>query len=352
VKVSVVIITHNEAPRLALALESFALQRFTPCADGTPVTMELVVVDDASTDDTPRVLREAGERMPLRVLRHEVCQNRSPSRNAGAALATGDVLLFFDGDVLVGPDVVALHGHLHQAHPGSLGRGDGHHLRCTRFFHDPETGTPMPGAEERVAKMRADELRAALVTRAQVRERFEEVVSRAEPSIYPGAGPRKLYELETRALSAIPDSSILWMTACGHNFSVPRAAFAAAGGFDARLSMNEHRELALRLCERGSRMAHVTGARSFHLTHRVGWRDPTTVDDWEQVFHDAHPGVATRLMSIFWLSLAGDREIPEEARILSLEQLDTIVREGTSFDYDTLRRRHPKLTDLALAETC
>lgn len=348
-KVSVVVITHNEAPRLALALESFARQELTPCADGSPVTMELVVVDDASTDDTPRVLREAGERMSLCMLRHEVCRNRSPSRNAGAAMATGDVLLFFDGDVLVAPDLVARHGHLHQARPHAVGRGDGHHLRCTRFFHDPETGTPMPGSEERVSKMRADELRAALVTREQVRERFEEVVSRAEPSIYPGAGPRRLYELETRALSTIPDSPILWMTACGHNLSVPRADFDAAGGFDARLSMNEHRELALRLCERGSKMAHVAGARSFHMTHRIGWRDPTTVDDWEHIFHDAHPGVATRLMSFFWLSLAADKEIPEEARILSLEQLDAIVREGTSFDYDALRLRHPKLADLGVA---
>lgn len=345
-KVSVVVITHNEAARLALTLESFARQRLTPCADGTPVTMELIVVDDASTDETPRVIRDAATRTTLRTLRHDVCQNRSPSRNAGAAMATGDVVLFFDGDVLGAPDVVAIHGHLHHERPHSLGRGDGHHLRCTRFFLDPETGTPMPGAEERVARMLADELRAALVTRAQVRDHFEEIVSRAEPSIYPGAGPRRLYEIETRALSSIPDSSILWMTACGHNFSLPRADFASVGGYDARLSINEHRELALRLCERGSKMAHVAGARSFHLTHRVGWRDPTTVDDWEKTFHDQHPGVATRLMSVLWLSLAGDREIPEEARILSLEQLDAIVREGTSFDYDALRRRHPKLANL------
>lgn len=350
-KVSVVIITHDEAPRLALALESFALQQLAPCADGTPVTMELIVVDDASSDDTPRVLRDAGERMALRTLRHDVCKNRSPSRNAGAAMATGDVLLFFDGDVLVDRDLVAVHGRIHHERPHAIGRGDGHHLRCTRFFRDPEIGTPMPGAEERVEKMHEDELRAALVTRAQVRERFEEIRSRAEPSIYPGAGPRRLYELETRALSAIPDSPILWMTACGHNLSVPRADFVAVGGFDARLSMNEHRELALRLCERGSKMAHVAGARSYHMTHRVGWRDPTTVEDWERIFHDAHPGVATRLMSFFWLSLAGDREIPEEARILSLEQLDSVVRDGATFDYDALRRRHPKLADLSGGET-
>ena len=158
------------------------------------------MVDDASSDDTPRVLRDAGERMALRTLRHDVCKNRSPSRNAGAAMATGDVLLFFDGDVLVNRDLVAVHGRIHHERPHAIGRGDGHHLRCTRFFRDPGIGTPMPGAEERVEKMHED-ARAALVTRAQVRERFEEIRSRAEPSIYPGAGPRRLYQSrDARAL--------------------------------------------------------------------------------------------------------------------------------------------------------
>jgi hypothetical protein len=127
-----------------------------------------------------------------------------------------------------------------------------------------------------------------------------------------------------------------------------RADFEAVGGYDERLTLNEHRELAFRLCERGLTMVPVDGARSFHMLHRVGWRDPLDEGDWERIFYEKHPCPATKLLRIFWLSLAGDKGIPEEARILSIETLAKVVESGTSFDYDGLRRQHPKLGDLDL----
>jgi glycosyltransferase involved in cell wall biosynthesis len=339
--VSVVIITRNEAPRLRLTLESLFAQRITPAylAD-----LEVVVVDDASTDGTSDVLAELQGRADLRVVRHEESRGRSGARNAGAAVASGELLIFLDGDVLAAPDLVTRHLTAH-AVAGILGRGETHHLRCTRFFSDPETGSPMPGEEARVLRM-GDELQRSLVTRQQVRERFHEVAARGEPGIYAGAGPRTLYELEMAALREMPDARIMWMAASGHNFSVRRADFEAAGGYDSRISMNEHRELAFRLYQRGLKVALVEGARSFHMLHRIGGRDPLMDTEWETIFYGRHPCLATKLMSVFFLSLAGDKGIPEEARILSLTQLEAIVRDGSCYDYDALRRSHPKLVDL------
>ena len=84
-----------------------------------------------------------------------------------------------------------------------------------------------------------------------------------------------------------------------------------------------------------------------YLLHRTGWRDPLVDTDWERTFYEAHPTLATQLMSVFWLSLSGDQDLPEEARILSLEQLEAMVQGGTDLDYSALRRRHPKLLDLS-----
>ena len=148
------------------------------------------------------------------------------------------------------------------------------------------------------------------------------------------------------ALQNHPDLSVLWMAASGHNFSVLREHFEAVGGFDERLTINEHRELAFRLCERGVRRAPVPGARSYHLTHQVGWRDPLTAPHWERIFYAAHPCLAVKLMAIFWLSLAGDPAIPREARITSLPQMEAIVRRGTTVDYDAIRKAHPLLGPL------
>jgi glycosyltransferase involved in cell wall biosynthesis len=344
VSVSLVVITRNEAPRLRLTLESFAAQDLRR-QDGPPVELETVVVDDGSTDETAAVLSEFADRLRLRVVRHPESRGRSPSRNEGIRAAAHDVVILFDGDCLASPNLVVRHAEVHDRAAGVMGRGETFHLRCTRFFRDPEIGSPMPGSEDQVRRM-GDEVRAALVTREQIRTQFDTIFARAEPGIYAGGGPRRLYELEMQALHGMPDASILWMTAPGQNFSLRRADLEAVGGFDERLSLNEHRELAFRLYERGRRMVPVDGARSFHMLHRVGWRDPLVDDYWERVFYSAHPCLATKLMTFFWMTLARDKDIPEEARIPSLEHFEHVVRKGSSVDYDALRRSHPRLCNL------
>jgi hypothetical protein len=256
------------------------------------------------------------------------------------------VLLFLDGDTLAAPDLVERHART-QAEVPCFGRGENYHLRCTRFFRDTETGTPQPGCEEQVRRM-GPELARSLVSRAQVLERFSEIESRGQPGLYPGAGPRRLFELEWDALVNHPGLGVLWMATAAQNASLPRASFEAAGGYDERLTINEHRELAFRLQKTGVPIRPVRGARTYHLTHRSGWRDPLTVGGWERLFHDAHPCLAVRLMAVFWLSIAGDLSIPAAARIHSLPHLDTIIRDGNGVDYEVVRRTHPLLGPLGL----
>ena len=263
--VSVVIRSKDEADRLRLTLTSLARQT---------EPAEVVVVNDGSCDHTAAVLEEAAGWMPLTAIHHAAPCGRSGASNAGARAASGDVLLFLDGDTLAGPDLVRRHAAAHDRPPRPLGRGEVFHLRCTRFLSDPETGTPRPGEAERLARLAPGELGRLQVTRRQILEDFEAVARRAEPGVYPGVGPRRLQELELDALRRHPDCSVLWAAATGSNLSVPRAAFLQAGGLHEGGGLTEHRELALRLCQMGLGMGLIEGARSYHLTHRSGWRDP------------------------------------------------------------------------------
>jgi GT2 family glycosyltransferase len=312
-RASVIIRSKDEADRLRLTLRSLAEQTEPP---------EVVVVNDGSTDHTEKVISEAADGMSLVRLANSVPLGRSGAANAGAALASGDILIFLDGDTLAGPEFVSRHLAVHSKMSGVVGRGETHQLRCTRFFADPETGTARPGEEERVAAMSVSELVRMRVTLQDVSERFQSVHDRSQPGIYPGAGPRRLFELEMDALRSHPDCGVLWAAASGSNQSLRREAFLACGGFNEALTINEHRELALRLCRAGARMVPVDGAFSYHLTHRTGWRDPVADTSWENTFYRAHPISAVPLMSIFWASLSDPLPFPSAARIISLPELE------------------------------
>jgi glycosyltransferase involved in cell wall biosynthesis len=310
-RVSVVIRSKDEADRLRLTLASLICQSARP---------EVVVVNDGSSDHTKDVIAEAGRDIDIVALHNAKPIGRSAASNAGAAAATGEIVLFLDGDTLAAPNLVAEHLRLHRERTRLLVRGSTYHLRCTRMFLDPEVGTPQPGQEDRVARMTALELLRAIVTRLQIRKAFHEIDKRAQPGIYPGFGPRRLFEIEMDALENSVDCSVVWAAASGSNQSLARRAFLDIGGFHPNLSTNEHRELALRLCQVGYKMSGTT-VRTYHMTHRSGWRDPLQDTDWEDVLFNAHPIAAVALLPLLWASLADVVALPEAARIRSLPEL-------------------------------
>jgi GT2 family glycosyltransferase len=327
-EISIVIRSKDEADRLRLTLASL---------EGQMARAELVVVDDGSADHTPSVLDDAATRLPLHAVRHATAQGRSSAANAGAAVARAPLLLFLDGDTLAGPDLVARHLAAHRDSPHVVVRGDTWHLRCTRLLQDPEAGTPFPEQADALASRPAPERERMRVTAAQIRDDFAAVAIRGQPAIYPGGDPRRLYETEMAALTGAPDCPVLWAAAAGSNQSVERDAFLAAGGFHPGIDINEHRELALKLCRAGARMTAAPGARSFHMTHRSQWRDPLRDRAWEAAFLAAQPAPAVALLVLFWASLAGYPTVAGSASIGSLPALAAAAAAPDAARFDAAR---------------
>ena len=97
VKASFVIPSYNAAAWLAHAIDSAQKQTYP--------NLEIVVVDDASTDSTPELLAYLSERdRRIKVFRNETNLGRSASRNLGNEKATGDILLVLDADDIAYPD--------------------------------------------------------------------------------------------------------------------------------------------------------------------------------------------------------------------------------------------------------
>ena len=120
VDVSVVICTRNRARALLASLESVAVA--ARACNG--VETELVIVDNASSDDTEAVVSSWAEAAGLKVtLVHEARKGLAAARNAGVRAAHGTVLAFTDDDCRLAPDYLRTLLALSASDPGMVVRG-------------------------------------------------------------------------------------------------------------------------------------------------------------------------------------------------------------------------------------
>jgi|DewCreStandDraft_2_1066082.scaffolds.fasta_scaffold01424_10 glycosyltransferase involved in cell wall biosynthesis len=86
---------------------------------------EVLVVDDASTDETPVIVGTFASSAPCRIcyLRREERGGPGAARNTGILHAQGWLVVFVDSDVVVTPGFLQEHLRLHQTEEGIVGRG-------------------------------------------------------------------------------------------------------------------------------------------------------------------------------------------------------------------------------------
>lgn len=108
IRASIILPCRDKHPLVLLTL--FALERQTV----PPDCYEVILVDDASSDATPGIPAAWSFPYRLRLLRSEAGLGRPAARNAGIRIAEGEVLIFLDAEVLVGPGFVESHLRLHE----------------------------------------------------------------------------------------------------------------------------------------------------------------------------------------------------------------------------------------------
>lgn len=116
INISVVIATYNRPDALRAVIEAFFLQ--------DEKNFELIVADDGSTDNTRACVAELQARSPV-PLRHiwqeDLGFRLARVRNLGIAAATGDYLIFLDGDCIPQSSFISQHRRL--AEPGCMVTG-------------------------------------------------------------------------------------------------------------------------------------------------------------------------------------------------------------------------------------
>lgn len=201
--VSVIIPCHNAAPFVGEAIESVLAQEW--------LHTDVIVVDDGSTDDSWEVSQRYGP--CIQSLRLAENGGAAHARNRGVALSRGRWLLFLDADDRISPDALMWLAETAQRSPGAM-------VHCGWRYLVREDG--------------------AWVPRAPVRHQA-------------GGDPLRDW-LEG---GFVPTCSLLW----------PREIYAATGGWDPELTLNDDGDLAMRALAAGARLVRAAGGEGFYRRH-------------------------------------------------------------------------------------
>lgn len=216
---SVVIPAYNSAATLSRAIESVLAQSFP--------AHEVIVVDDASTDDTPALMARYGA--PVRYLRRERNAGVSAARNFGASEARGNWLSFLDADDWYFEHRIAAHARWIAVDP------DIDFLTGDYEYRDPDGA--LLGRS-----MRQHEAGRRLLERA-------------------GADGRVIMD------SSDFESFVADHFGDTHTLSVPRETFLALGGYPPGFSVCEDVHFLTRLVARSRRVGVVCEPLAVYLIH-------------------------------------------------------------------------------------
>jgi glycosyltransferase involved in cell wall biosynthesis len=101
-KLSVVVPTYNEERTIMNVIDAVS-QVDLAAALGKKVELEIIVVDDGSTDGTRRMLDSLDSRPDIRVIVHERNRGKGAAVRTGFAHVTGDIVIIQDADMEYDP---------------------------------------------------------------------------------------------------------------------------------------------------------------------------------------------------------------------------------------------------------
>lgn len=129
-KISVIIPAYNVAQWLPRCIESVLGQTYQ--------NLEILLIDDGSTDDTVSIIDAYAEKDPRIIAIHQENHGVSHARNQGLLLATGDLIAFIDSDDALEPDMHELLVQVMEAHNADISHcGYKHIVRDEiRLVHD------------------------------------------------------------------------------------------------------------------------------------------------------------------------------------------------------------------------
>jgi glycosyltransferase involved in cell wall biosynthesis len=229
---SVIMAVHNGATTIGRAIDSILAQSYSP--------MEIIVVDDGSTDNTSEEVARFGGAVLYLSQPHA---GVSAARNAGASMATGEWLAFLDADDWYYPDRLRWHAEWIEED------------RSLDFL----TGDfDYKGADGKFLRrsMESTEAGRRMLKKAKGADRVLMTAA----------------ELESFVAQHFGDT---------HTLSVPRETFFELGGYPLGVRVCEDVHFLIRLCGRSRRVGVICRAMAVYTVHpgSATRRDPLNAQE-------------------------------------------------------------------------
>ena len=268
-RLSVVIPAHNNAYSLVPVLDALTVQE-------TSGTVQIIVVDDASTDDTPAIIAKH----PAVDIGYRISQQvgAGAARNVGTHLAQANTVVYVDADMVLTGHVLADIGA--RAHPALVLVGFRHNVR----FRDASCARMAIPVDEPDL---ADDHRVCWPAPVGVPTFYSGQVYEQPFTGHPLDHTHEFLDLGNGAIYHDWDLPRMVITSL---VAVPRAAVIDVGGFDACFDADgwgaEDIHLGAALIAAGCKVVPLRQARGFHLD------PPDAKAQWEVKFATAARRVA------------------------------------------------------------
>lgn len=275
IEVSIIMPSFNKFPLNLFALYSLENQTFNPGK------MEVILIDDASTDQTEEKLKDYSPRYHFKYIRSNEKLGRAKGRNLGIHTARGNILIFLDAEMITEPDFVENHYHYHQSKNNVIVTGAMHSKALYSCIY-PEF---IDQKVEEIIELtkRNQEIYMRL-------EEFKHPVDRPYPLLEKSDIERETYkEISFQAypwFEQIPVNfnenlegfAFPWMAFLTGNLSIRKDLILQAGAFDEEFIHYgyEDWELGYRLYKMGAKYIASNELVTYHQEHPVGqdkWKE-------------------------------------------------------------------------------
>ncbi len=257
---SIAIPAHGGVPRLRCAITCLMAS-----ARAAQKNVEVIIVNDGASAAVRECVENltVGSGLNLRIV-DTPRKGRSGARNAGAAHARGDRILFLDSDILAGKDVIVFHSELGPESAHLIFRGPILHLPWLCAFEDPISGEL---TEEAARSLRVSSTNSCLLASRRLTSEALESPDVLRPL---ARSPQFQRDLQRWFEQNASDAMGSWIGCTGGQLSIARKAFERLGGFDEEMGMRwgaEDLEFGYRAVHEGMSVRQSKTSHCYHMDH-------------------------------------------------------------------------------------